>query len=794
MKISEQWLRDWISPRLSTRELAERLTLAGLEVGSVTPVAASLGQVVAGEVLAVEPHPQADRLRVCRVRIDRATTLQIVCGAANVAVGIRAAVAVPGARLPGGQEIRETEIRGVASSGMLCSAADLGLEESSDGLLILDRSAKPGTSIVDVLGLDDQILEIDLTPNRGDCLSVAGIARELAALTGARLRQPSIRAAAVRGRSRLPVTLGAGADCAVYAGRTIEGVDPQATTPWWMRERLRRAGQRAIHPVVDVTNYVMLELGQPMHAFDLEQLKGGIRVRRAGDGQQLALLDGTTRPLAPGSLVIADDQRVLALAGIMGGADSAVGPETRRIFLESAWFRPDAVGVRARQMGIQTESSQRFERGVDPTLQRRALERATALLLEIVGGRPGPVVEKRLVRHIPKRPAIGLRATRVERLLGAKISLSRCAGILRRLGLGVRVGAGNLRAVPPPYRFDLGRECDLIEEVARVSGYESLPSRQPQGTLAMPAQPESRVAVERIANLLIDRGYQEAVTYSFSDPQLQTLLDPETSAVRLRNPIASDMATMRTTLWTGLLLAVRHNQNRQQGRIRLFEIGRRFLATTAGCEEEPMLAGVVTGGALPEQWGLPGRPVDFFDIKGDVEALCALTRVGYDFMPTRVPALHPGQAAEIVPANAGPGRRIGLVGMLHPEIQARLGLNQPVFLFEVALTPLARTVLPAFREISRYPSIRRDLAVIVGDHVSAGAVLDSVRGAAGDLLADLQLFDEYRGEGIDSGRKSLALALTLRDSSRTLTEDAVEVVMGRVVGALQDRLGAKIRQ
>ncbi len=794
MKISEKWLREWVAPKLDSRALAERLTLAGLEVGSVTPVAAGLAGVIVGEILSVAPHPRADRLRVCEVNVGRKQRLRIVCGAANAAAGLRVPVALPGAKLPSGTAIQQSEIRGVPSAGMLCSAAELGLEQTAEGLLVLDRSARPGSGIVELLQLDDQVLEVDLTPNRGDCLSVAGIARELAALTGARLKPPPIRAVATKSKRRLPVVLEAPGDCPHYVGRVIEGIDSRAHTPLWMRERLRRAGLRSIHPVVDVTNYVMLELGQPMHAFDLAQLNGTIRVRQLAEDQELRMLDGSSRRIERGALVIADDRRPLALAGILGGEDSAVSAGTCDIFLESAYFRPATIGTYARRLGLQTESSQRFERGVDPVLQRPALERATALLLEIVGGRPGPVIEQRAARHLPKRKPVLLRSRRLERLLGVAIPPSKTADILKRLGMGVRKVAGGLRVTAPSYRFDIGRECDLIEEIARLYGYEQLPQRLPRATMAMGAQPETRLAPERLCDLLIDRDYQEAITYSFVDPLVQARLDPATSPARLSNPIASDMAVMRTTLWTGLLQAMVYNQNRQQTRIRLFEIGRRFLSHAGRIDEQLMLAGAVTGEALPEQWAAGRRAVDFYDVKGDVEALLALSHAGFAFEPVSHPALHPGQAAEIVRTSAPNRGRVGLIGALHPKIQAQFGLDRAVLLFELLLDAVLDASAPVYREISKFPFIRRDLALLVDVGTPAAAVLDCVKRAAGGLLANLELFDEYRGEGIDSGRKSLALGLTLQDSSRTLKEDAVEAVLQGVVDALHSELGAQLRQ
>jgi len=799
MKISEQWLREWVAVRQDAKALAERLTLAGIEVGAVTPVAAPLENVVVGEILSLIPHPQADRLRVCRVNVGQKAPLAIVCGAANAATGLKVPAALDGALLPNETKIARTTIRGVESFGMLCSAAELGLEEASPGLLVLDAKAKPGTPITKYLQLDDYQLEVELTPNRGDCLSIMGLARELAALTGARYTPAALKPVAAKTRRRLAITLGAKNACARYAGRVIEGINPQAITPTWMKERLRRSGLRSIHPVVDVTNYVMLELGQPMHAFNLDKLSGGITARHARKNETLTLLDGKTLTLDPADLVIADARAPLALAGIMGGQDSAVDAGTQNLFLESAWFRPEAIGVRARAYGLHSDSSHRFERGVDPALQRQALERATGLVLAICGGKAGPVTEKISAAHLPKRPAISLRAARIERLLGMPLAPATVETVLKRLGMRVSKAAGkagrNWKVSPPSWRFDIGREVDLIEELVRVHGYDKVPARAPRAALHVPAMPESRIAANRLRTVLIDRDYQEAITYSFVDPALQALISPGQSPLTLTNPIASDMAQMRLSLWPGLVKAMLYNQNRQQERVRLFEIGRRFLAKPDGsADEQPVIAGIVTGPVLSEQWGAKARPVDFFDVKGDVEALLALGgQHQYVFRPARHPALHPGQSAEIALIGATDAA-VGLVGVLHPDIQAKTGLEKSVILFELRLSALQAAIIPQFQEISRYPAIRRDLALVLADAVPAQTVLDHVRKTAGLLLVNLELFDEYRGEGIDSGRKSLALGLTFQDTSRTLNESDVEAVVGRVVAGLKASFDAQLRQ
>ena len=792
MKLSEKWLREWVSPRLDRKALADRLTMAGLEVGAMEPVAPKLDKVVVGRIESITAHPSADKLRLCRVGIGKDKTLDIVCGAANAAIGMLAPVALEGATLPNGMKIRHTEIRGVASYGMLCSAQELGLAESAEGLLTLDDDAKPGASLTEYLGLDDVSLEVDLTPNRGDCLSVAGLARELAAITGAKIKSHAIKPAKPRHRQRITVKLDAQQDCPHYIGRVLTGINSHAVTPMWMKEKLRRSGIRSIHPVVDITNYAMIELGQPMHAFDLSKIRGSIHVRHAAKNESLVLLDGNRLTPKPGSLLIADDVQSLALAGIMGGMDSAVSNTTSDLFLESAWFRPETISVRSREHGLQTESSYRFERGVDPALQRLAMERATSLLLAVVGGKPGPLVEQTVKRHLPRISPVSLRLERISKLLGLDIPAKDVENILKRLGMKLRKAGNKWTVTPPSHRFDIGREVDLIEEIARLHGYDRIPSRRPRMETAASPVPESDVGESRLRSGLIDRDYQEIVTYSFVDPAIQTLVDPQVPPAKLANPISAEMAVMRTSLWPGLLQTILYNQNRQQTRARFFEMGGVFLPQGQNFHQEAMLAGATYGEAMAEQWGLPRRLIDFHDTKADVEALLALAGIEQNvhFQPGQHPALHPGQTAEIQLE----GSRIGLIGVLHPEVQSRLGLDRPVVLFELKLSALRNGKIPNFHEFSRFPSIRRDLAILVEESTPAQTVLDCVQKAAGGLLVNLELFDEYRGKGIDSGRKSLALGLTLQDSSRTLNEDDVERVLAEVMSALKSRLGAQPRQ
>ncbi|HSH28745.1 MAG TPA: phenylalanine--tRNA ligase subunit beta, partial [Thiohalobacter sp.] len=625
MKVSEQWLREWVNPPVDTQALAEQLTMAGLEVDSIEPAAGEFDSVVVGEVLEIAPHPDADKLRVCRVEAGQdGDPLQIVCGAPNVHQGMRAPVALVGGSLPGGLRIKKAKLRGVESFGMLCSARELGLSEEHAGLMALPVDAPVGTDIRDYLELDDRIIEVDLTPNRGDCLGIAGIAREVALLNDCETTPPQIAPVVAAVDDTFPVTVAEPEACPRYLGRVIRGIDPEAVTPLWLQERLRRGGIRPLGPVIDVTNYVLLELGQPMHGFDLARLQDGIEVRLARPGERLVLLDGREVELAADSLVIADGSGPLALAGVMGGEASGVGEATRDLFLECAFFDPLHIAGRARAYGLQTDSSYRFERGVDPELQLRALDRATQLLLAICGGRPGPVIEMTSDIHLPRRPAIRLRSERIRRLLGFELKAAEVAGILEGLGCAVDAERENWSVIPPSHRFDLAIEADLIEELGRVHGYNRLPSRAPAGRLQMTPQREEQVTLNRLRLSLVERGYQEAITYSFVDAALQTRLDPERAAIPLANPLSADLAVMRSSLWPGLLTALGHNLRRQQARVRFFECGLNFISQDNEIQQQSYIAGALCGSALPEQWGAVDGGLDFFDVKADVEALLRL--------------------------------------------------------------------------------------------------------------------------------------------------------------------------
>ncbi len=791
MKISIEWLKELLPVNEAPKQLADRLTMAGLEVDAVEPAAPPFSGVVVAEIVGCEPHPDADKLKVCQVDAGK-ETLQIVCGAPNARVGLKAPLAVVDGELPGNFRIKKARLRGVESFGMLCSARELGLSEDATGLLELPGTAPAGEDLRDYLQLTDSVVEVDLTPNRGDCLGMIGIAREVSALTGEIFEFQPPAAVAARHQGTLPIELQAPEACPRYIGRIIRGVNARAETPLWMRERLRRAGVRSLGPVVDVTNYVMLELGQPMHAFDLAKIQGGIRVRYARQGEELELLNGDTVTLDGETLVIADHQEPVAMAGIMGGEQSAVTEGTTDILLESAFFSPLAVAGKARRYGLHTDSSHRFERGVDPNIQALAAERATRLILEIAGGEPGPLVEAVQADELPESRSITLRQERIRQVLGIEMEPQAVKGILERLGLSVAGQQTPWTVTVPPYRFDITLEVDLIEELARVHGYDRIPVRHPATPVTVRPYTEARVPLDRLRQALVQRGYQEAVTYSFVEPRLQELLDPEQQPVPLANPLSADLAVMRTSLWPGLIKAMQHNRNRQVQRIRLFETGLRFRGKELGSlEQRPMLAAAIAGEALPEQWGASGRPADFFDLKGDLEACLRLSgNAGiFDFVGDQHPALHPGQTARI---DAG-GQPVGWIGSLHPRLYEELELDGPVLLFEVALDAVQEAVIPAFRPLSRYPSIRRDLAVVVDKAVSHAQVKACVRQAAGELLTDLVLFDVYAGKGISDSARSLGIGLILQDFSRTLNDSETEELINRVVERLRQDLGAQLR-
>ncbi len=791
MKFSENWLREWVDPPVSTDELVVQLTMAGLEVDGVEPAAPEFSDVVVGEVLDVQPHPDADKLRVCHVAAG-GEPLQIVCGAPNVRMGMKVPTALVGARLPGDLKIKQTKLRGVVSSGMLCSARELGLADDHQGLMVLPAGAPVGQDFRAYLGLDDRIIEVDLTPNRGDCLGLAGIAREVGVLNGCAVTPPQISRVTAGCDDRFEVRVAVPEGCPRYLGRIIRGFDPAAVTPLWMQERLRRGGLRSLGPVVDVTNYILLELGQPMHAFDLARLDGHIEVRYAHSGETLQLLDGHELTLDEETLVIADAAKALAIAGVMGGADSGVGTDSRDLFLECAFFSPEVLAGRARRYGLQTDSSHRFERGVDFELQHRAMERATALLLDLVGGTAGPIIEVCAPERLPRRDVIRLRRARIRRLLGVELADAEVEAILLRLGARLNATADGWDVEPPSYRFDMAIEADLIEDIGRIHGYDRLPSLRPRAALRATPPSEARVSIGQWREILVQRGYQEAITYSFVDPRLQQRLDPGRPPVALANPISSEMSVMRTTLWAGLLRAAQHNLNRQQARVRLFEYGLNYIIHDDELTQDSYIAGLACGSRLPEQWGVTATPLDFFDVKADVEALLAAGGVGeaFTFRADCHPSLHPGCTARIERG----AETVGWLGTLHPELAAELDVPENTVVFELEAQRVAAGAIARFQEISRFPAIRRDLAFIVDAQVTANALSAVARAAAGPLLRDLAVFDLYQGPGVESGRKSIALGLILQDSSRTLAEQDVEAVLADVQTALNASFGANLRE
>lgn len=788
MKISENWLREWVNPQASTQQIAERLVMGGLELEVEPAVAELASKVVVGRIVSIAPHPNADKLRVCQVDAGHAGMPTIVCGAANARAGLLAPVALPGAKLPGGIEIKVGELRGVESQGMLCSAKELGLAEKSEGLMELDNDARPGMPVEQYLDLKDQILHLELTPNRGDCLSVQGLAREIAALYGLQLTRPRIKPAVVVRESRFAVEIENLGDTGNFAGRVIEGLNPKARTPDWMRERLRRSGIRAIHPLVDITNYVMIELGQPMHAYDADKLKGTVRARRAKAGERVTLLNDAEIELTPTDLVIADDNGPLGLAGAMGGAASAVSGTTTRVFFESACFNALAVAGVGRRHRLSSDALYRFERGVDPELQRAALERASELAIQICGGEAGPITHSG--RTQPELIQVGLRQARLNQLLGHDIPAREVEALLARLGIGVvQTEVGAWRAKVPSWRPDLRIEPDLIEEVARLYGYDRIPAKAYAARLPVSRPSETQRSVTRVKDLLVARGWQEIVTLAFAEQKLQQALAPEVQPIPLDNPLADTHAYMRGTLWSGLVSAWLHNRARQIPRVRLFESGVVFSEENGQVVERSRLAGLAAGPVASRQWGQAARPVDFYDIKSDVEALLASSAGECRFEAATHPALHPGQTAKVLLDGAA----AGWIGRVHPRVAKTLDLPEQPIVFDLDWSLLGRAPMPRLQALSEFPSSRRDLSLKVPVAVSAQALCDAVRDSAGAELQRVNVFDVYRGTELGVHDKSVSLELIFQDASRTLTVEEVDSFVAEISKQLQEKLGAAIR-
>lgn len=793
MKLSESWLREWVNPALTTDALVEQITMAGLEVDSVEPVAGEFTGVVVGEIVSVEQHPDADKLRVCQVAGHPDGVQQVVCGAPNAREGIKVPFAMVGAVLPDNFKIKKAKLRGVESFGMLCAQTELQAGDDDAGLWELPAEAVTGQDLTEYLALRDAIIEVDLTPNRSDCLSIRGLARDVGVLNRVPVSEPSITPVRASVPDTFTVSLEAGEACPRYCGRIIRNVDVTRPSPLWLQEKLRRSGIRSIDAVVDVTNYVMLELGQPLHAFDLNQLDTGIRVRLASSGEKMTLLDGQEVTLKDDTLVIADHQRPLAIAGIMGGENSGVSESTRDVFLESAFFNPLAIAGRARSYGLHTESSHRYERGVDYDLAPLAIERATQLLLDIVGGEAGPVSNVELADHLPEKRQVRLRRERIASGLGLQLPDEEVVDILTRLGFSV-VGEDDQSWTleVPSYRFDVAIEADLLEELARIYGYNRLPTRALGMQIGLQPHSETRVALSQLRRHMISRGYQEAITYSFIDPQLQRLFGAGSRALELLNPISADLAVMRTSLLPGLARALVHNINRQQQRVRLFEAGQRFVVSDDGAlSQEPAIAGVIYGSRDEDNWASNKGTVDFFDIKGDLESLLSLTGQPGDFTfkPASSTVLHPGQCADVI----FNGEVVGVVGALHPELRKQLDIPKPVFVFEISQSAITQAALPRFKGVSKFPAVSRDMAIVVDRNVHWEDMQKAVREVAGDNLKDLKVFDVYVGEGIDPKRKSLAFSLTFQDPSRTLTEDEVNTSMAQVLACLEEKFNANLR-
>lgn len=791
MKFSEKWLREWVDPPLDTAELAHRLTMIGHEVDAIEPQGQALEGVVVGEVLAVRKHPDADRLSVCQVSTGTGETIEVVCGAPNVRAGMKSPFAPTGTCLPNGVKLRRAKIRGVVSNGMLCSAIEIGLGDESDGIVDLPEDAPVGQPLSDYLGLPDVSLDLDLTPNRGDCFSVRGIARDVAAMASVPMTEPSFTPIGATIADSHHVELVYPAGCPRFAARVIRGIDSTAASPLWLQERLRRSGLRSISPVVDVTNYVMMELGQPLHAYDLARLRGPVRARLADAREQLTLLDGRSVELDPATLVIADDSGPIGMAGVMGGLSTAVNDDTTDIFLEAAYFTPQTMAGVARRYGMHTDASMRFERGVDPQLPPRAIERATELLLAIAGGSAGPLADTKSERHLPVNEPLRLRQSRLQRILGLGIPDDRVTRILHDLGFSTTAEPGGWLVEVPAFRFDIDIEDALVEEVARIYGYDEIPEVNAIGETVLATATEAVVGLEQVAETLIARDYQEVITYSFVDEKINGLVTGAKSSLVLRNPISTDMAVMRGSVWPGLITAASANVARQQERVRIFEIGKTYHGSPDAPVEVVRVSGLATGPVVEQQWGSALQAVDYFDVKRDVEVLLERTGVAqeFEFVAAEHAVLQPGQTAEILRR----GTLVGIVGRLHPTVARDYGLDKGALLFELDAAKAFAAQVPAAEPISRYPAIRRDIAVVVKNDLTAAQLRTAVESVSPALIRSVRIFDVYHGSGIEAGLKSIALSLILQETSRTLTDEDADTVMSAVLRKLQQDFGAELR-
>ncbi|KTD14232.1 phenylalanine--tRNA ligase subunit beta [Legionella israelensis] len=792
MKISELWLREWVNPSLTVQQLASQLTMAGLEVDAVTPVASEFNGVVVAEVMKTEPHPQADKLTLCEVNAGGDKHLKIVCGAANVRAGLKVALATVGAKLPGGIKIKEAKLRGEVSQGMLCSATELGMAEQSEGIIELNEDAPVGESFRDYLKLNDFILDIDLTPNRADCFSVLGVAREIAALNQSTLKQKSQIKIPPAIDDAVKVHLNQPESCSIYCGRIIKGINPQAKTPVWMSEKLRRSGIRSVHPVVDVTNYVMLELGQPMHAFDLEMLSGDISVRMAMQNETLELLDGQKVSLDENVLLIADEKQALAMAGIMGGASSAVQETTQDIFLESAFFNPLAISGVARRYGLCTDSSQRFERGVEPELQGRALETATELLLSIVGGEPGPMMTASDETHKPKPVKLMFQPQKVKQLTGVDVPFEHLISLLQSLGMKItETAAEQLEVIVPLHRFDISIEEDLVEEIIRLYGYDKLPAESPSCIVKAGRSSLTEKLTAQLSRWFSHRGYHETISYSFVDPELQETLHPQKQPLSLLNPLSSELSQMRMSLWPGLIASMVYNAHRQSSAMKLFEVGVVFNKENEHIQEQAKIAGLLMGERGALNWAETTRNYDFYDLKGELQALFNDLKIDQsEFIAEEHPALHPGKTAMIRIA----GKNVGWIGALHPGIVDALSITHEVILFELLLSSLTEKSTVKYKAISKYPQVRRDLSFLVAEDI----VVDDIKKVISETvknnwLKSFDVFDLYKGKGVVDGKKSLGVSLTFQDAGRTLTDIEINELINAIIKKLEDNFAIILR-
>ncbi|MFT4058544.1 MAG: phenylalanine--tRNA ligase subunit beta [Legionella sp.] len=793
MKLSKLWLREWVNFSLTEDELASQLTMAGLEVDAVSPVAGPFTHVIVAEVLSTKPHPDADKLTLCEVNINADKPLQIVCGASNVRAGLKVALAMIGANLPGDFKIKESKLRGQLSQGMLCSATELGMAEQSDGIMELDSDAPVGRDLREYLMLDDYIIDVDLTPNRADCFSVLGIAREVAVRNKLPLLEQPVNVVTPSIDDVVSVHLKNAEACPRYFGRVIRGINPQATTPLWMNERLRRSGIRAIHPVVDIMNYVMLELGQPMHAFDLSIIKGEISVRFSNDKEQIELLDGQELTLNDKVLVIADKEKPLAIAGVMGGAHSAVQEDTTDLFLESAFFTPVIIAGVARKFGLFSDSSQRYERGVDPQLQGKALEKATALILSIVGGEAGPVIEVQEPKYVPATVSFTFDTDKVKKLTGLAISRAEMKTLLQGIGITITNEHEHLfDVIVPSHRFDIQQDVDLVEEIIRLYGYDNLKAEP----LYIPVHAGSACANEevatRIARWFSSRGYNETISYSFVDPELQEAFYPSHEVMQLLNPISSELSQMRAGMWPGLIASMIYNVHRQQNLIKFFEIGVVFDVEQQQLTERSCVAGLLTGEQGSMNWSETTRHFDFFDLKGDLHSLFTALKLNHvEFIVAPHEALHPGQSAQIQ-IN---GVFAGWIGALHPRLVDALDMQRDVFLFELNLALLSGHGAPCYQAISKYPQIRRDLSFLVDKEISVLQIESVVRESVKEnWLKAFNVFDVYTGPGIPAGKKSLAIAMTLQDDNRTLIDSEINSLISAILKSLENKFSIILRE